>query len=88
MDPDPKPDPDPFARVKDPGIWIRIRTKMLRIPNTDFEFKDVTLKHPPLRLSGGKPRRWHQLVLSSQPMDKSRYHFYVPEGYLMYRKSG
>ncbi len=27
------PDPDPLVRGTDPGIWIRIRTKMSRIRN-------------------------------------------------------
>jgi hypothetical protein len=31
-DPDPTPEPDPLVRGTDPGI--RIRTKILRIPNT------------------------------------------------------
>jgi hypothetical protein len=36
LDPDPNPDsnPVPLTRGTDPGIWIRIRTKMSRIPNT------------------------------------------------------
>ncbi len=34
MDPDPEPDPDPLVRGTDPGVRIRIRTKMSRIPNT------------------------------------------------------
>jgi hypothetical protein len=33
---DPEPDPDPLVRGTDPGILIRIRTKMSGIPNTDF----------------------------------------------------
>ncbi len=33
-DPDPEPDPDPLVRGTDPGIRIRIRTKMSRILNT------------------------------------------------------
>ncbi len=35
-DPDPElePDSDPLVRGTDPGIQIRIRTKMSRIPNT------------------------------------------------------
>ncbi len=28
------PDPDPLVRGTDPGIQIRIRTEMSRIPNT------------------------------------------------------
>jgi hypothetical protein len=32
---DPDPDPDPLVRGTDPGIWIRIRTKMSRILNTE-----------------------------------------------------
>ncbi len=31
---DPDSEPDQVARGTDPGIWIRIRTKMSRIPNT------------------------------------------------------
>ncbi len=36
MDPNPEPDPDQLVRGIDPRIriWIRIRTKMSRIPNT------------------------------------------------------
>ncbi len=38
MDPDPElnpePDPNPLVRYTDPGIQIRIRTNMSRIPNT------------------------------------------------------
>jgi hypothetical protein len=33
-DPDPEPDPDSLVRGTDPGIRIRIRSKMSRIPNT------------------------------------------------------
>jgi hypothetical protein len=33
---DPESDPDPLVRGTDPGI--RIRTKMSRVPNTDFVF--------------------------------------------------
>ncbi len=38
LDPDPKPDPDPKVRGTDPGIRIRIRTKMSRMPNTAKKF--------------------------------------------------
>ncbi len=31
---DPDPDPDPLVKRMDPGIRIRIRTKMSLIPNT------------------------------------------------------
>ncbi len=34
MDPDPEPDPDPLVRGTDPGIRIRICTKMSRITDT------------------------------------------------------
>jgi hypothetical protein len=34
LDPDPEPDPDPLVRGTDPGIRIRIRTKMSRSPKT------------------------------------------------------
>jgi len=39
LDPDPEadPDPDPLVRGTDPGIQIRIRSKMSRIPNTCFK---------------------------------------------------
>ncbi len=30
-------DLDPLVRGTDPRIWIRIRTKMSRIPNTDHD---------------------------------------------------
>jgi hypothetical protein len=33
LDPDLEPDPDPLVKGTDPGIRIRIRTKMSRIPN-------------------------------------------------------
>jgi hypothetical protein len=38
VDPDlePDPEPDPLVRGTDPGIRIRIRTKMSRIPNTGW----------------------------------------------------
>jgi hypothetical protein len=36
-DPDLDPEPDPLVRGTDPGIRIRIRTKMSRIPNTEKE---------------------------------------------------
>jgi hypothetical protein len=37
-EPDPEPNPDPLVRGTDPGIRIRIRTKMSRIPrNTYFD---------------------------------------------------
>ncbi len=32
----PEPGPDPLVRGTDPGIRIRIRTKMSRIPNSGF----------------------------------------------------
>jgi hypothetical protein len=35
-EPVPDPDPDPLVRGADPGIWIRIRTKMSRILTLDF----------------------------------------------------
>jgi hypothetical protein len=41
--------PDPSIRRTDPGIRIRIRTKMSRIPNTGWQFKK-------LDFSGGTPR--------------------------------
>jgi hypothetical protein len=34
-------DPDPIVRVTDPIIWIRIRTKMSRIPNTAFQLSKL-----------------------------------------------
>jgi hypothetical protein len=34
---DPELDPDPLIRGMDPGIQIRIRTKMSQIPNTGKE---------------------------------------------------
>jgi hypothetical protein len=34
---DPELDPDPLVRGTDPGIRIRIRTRMSRIPNTGFD---------------------------------------------------
>jgi hypothetical protein len=34
MGPNPAPDPDPLVRGTDPGIRIRIRTKMSWIPST------------------------------------------------------
>ncbi len=30
------PGPDPLVRGADPGIWIQIRTKISRVPNTGF----------------------------------------------------
>ncbi len=41
MDPELDPDPDPLVRVTDPGIRIRIRTKMSRIPNTEGKAHDI-----------------------------------------------
>jgi hypothetical protein len=35
----PPPDPDPLVRGTDPGIRIRIRTKMSEIPNTGYRWK-------------------------------------------------
>jgi hypothetical protein len=35
-EPNPEPNPDPLVRGTDPGIRIRIRTKMSRIPNSGF----------------------------------------------------
>ncbi len=39
LDPYPEadPDPDPLVRGTDPGVRIRIRTKMSRITNTAFK---------------------------------------------------
>jgi hypothetical protein len=40
-------DPDPLVRGTDPGIRIRIRTKMSQIPNTGFNtvlVQDITPK--------------------------------------------
>jgi len=42
LDLDPAPDPDPLVRGTDPGIRIRIRNNMSRIPNTAFKY--CTLK--------------------------------------------
>ncbi len=35
-------DPDPLVRGTDPGIRLRIRTKMSRIPNTGLETMEPT----------------------------------------------
>ncbi len=44
LDPELDPDPDPLVRSTDPGIRIRIRSKMSRIPNTD-KWKDFHSCH-------------------------------------------
>jgi hypothetical protein len=36
------PEPDPLVRGTNPGIRIRIRTKMSRIPNTAFNQRSET----------------------------------------------
>ncbi len=45
---DPELDPDPLVRGTDPGIRIRIRTRMSRIPNTGFDLmiRDIWFKLP------------------------------------------
>ncbi len=41
-------DPDPLVRGTDPGIRIRIRTKMSRIPNTGFRLRSVPVPGIPV----------------------------------------
>ncbi len=54
-----KSDPDPLVRGPDPGIWIRIRTKMSRIPNTAVHISE----NPNTISDGCQDRRNKSLLL-------------------------
>jgi hypothetical protein len=61
---DPEPDPDPLVRDTDPGIWIRIRTKMSRISNTFLLY--ITMHYSSVRnphaLKGFKLQRESEFI--------------------------